>query len=65
MISILWGRDPNNLIHELNPGTELAAWAKYRELVITHYAALVIDSDTVAHNLNEGPVIRKESKDDS
>ncbi len=63
MISILWGRTPD-LTHELNPSTELAAWAKYRELITTHYAALVIQGETVAHNLNEGPVIGRGNEDE-
>lgn len=54
--SILWGRT-THLDREINPATELGAWAKYRELATTHYAALLIEGRTVAHNLTQGPVI--------
>lgn len=52
-----------NFRHEKPQVTELAAWEKYRELITTHYAALVIDTETVAHNLNEGPVISARGKE--
>lgn len=54
--AILWGRTPD-LTNELTPGTEAAAWEKYRELITTRYAALIIEGETVAHNLTNGPVI--------
>lgn len=52
-----------NFRHEKPQVTELAAWARYRELITTHYAALVIDTETVAHNLTEGPVVAPRGKE--
>lgn len=64
MITILWGREPSALTNELSPASESAGWNQYRALVATHYAALVIDCETVAHNLNEGPIVPRGVSDD-
>lgn len=65
MTTILYGHNPNELTQELTPATDQQAWRQYRELITTHYAALIIEGETVAHNLDTGPVISRRSEHES
>lgn len=55
--TILWGRDPDELIHENTYASEKMAWDVYKQISFTGYAVLMCDGVVIADNLGRGPVI--------
>lgn len=58
--TIIWGRDPDELIHENTCANEKMAWDVYKQLSFTDYAALMCDGVVIEDNLRAGPVINGE-----
>lgn len=55
--TIIWGRDPSELIHENTYATEKMARDVYKQISFTDYAALMCDGVVIEDNLGRGPVI--------
>lgn len=55
--TIIWGRDPDELIHENTYTSEQLAWSVYKQLSFTDYAALMCDGVVIEDNSRAGPVI--------
>lgn len=60
--TIIWGRDPDELIHENTYANDKKAWDVYKQISFTDYAALLCDGVVIADNLGRGPVIKGEIK---
>lgn len=61
--TIIWGRDPDELIHENTYSSEKVSWSVYKQLSFTDYAALLCDGAVIADNLGRGPVINIEERE--
>lgn len=55
--TIIWGRDPDELIHENKYTNDKMAREVYKQISFTDYAALMCDGVVIADNLRAGPVI--------
>lgn len=60
--TIIWGRDPDELIHENTYTSEKMALDVYKQISFTDYAALLCDGVVIEDNLGRGPVINGEVK---
>lgn len=60
--TVIWGRDPDELIHENTYANDKKAWDVYKQISFTDYAALLCDGVVIEDNLGRGPVINGEVK---